>query len=69
MYKNAEAAARVKEPEEEKVIRTALDYMREAQEKMIRKIQKQKERAMVKDEILKPSSVPITPQNQDLEHL
>jgi hypothetical protein len=50
MYKNAEAAARIKEPEKEIIIKTALDFMKEAQEKMIRKIQKQKERKMAKDE-------------------
>lgn len=53
------------------VVKTAQHYIRENQERMLRKIQRQRERANVRNEVLKPSSIPVTPDNgnDDIEHL
>ena len=53
------------------VVKTAQHYIRENQERMLRKIQRQKERANVRNEVLKPSSLPEPPKqdNDDIEHL
>lgn len=70
-YKNSEAAAMIKDESVDKIepVKTAQDYIRENQERMLRKLEKQRERAMARNEVLKPTSIPVTPTNDDIEHL